>query len=299
MKIGLIDLDNSGKFPNLALMKISAYYKQLGYHVDWYQPLFGGTYDIVYISKVFSWSKEYPYPINSKEIIFGGCAYDLENNLPYEIEHTFPDYSLYKYIKDTAYGFLTRGCPRNCTFCNVSQQQGNSSKKVADLKEFWNGQKIIKLMDPNILACKDWKKLFQQLIDSKSYIDFTQGLDIRLLTEEKIEYLNKLKIKFIHFAWDQMNKKTLECLEKFRPLLKFDERRLKVYVLVNFDTTIEEDLERIYKLKELGYDPYVMRYNKHLMKKGNIYNKLARWVNNKILWRTNNTFEEYLNKKGK
>ena len=79
-----------------------------------------------------------------------------------------------------------------------------------------------------------------------------------------------------------MDKNTLKCLEKFRPLLKFDEIKLKVYVLVNFNTTLEEDLERIYKLKELRYDPYVMRYNKHLMKKGNIYNKLARWVNNKI-----------------
>ncbi|MGL5350968.1 MAG: hypothetical protein ACRDA0_10470 [Cetobacterium sp.] len=297
MKIGLIDLDNTGTFPNLALMKISAYHKNKGDFVEWYQPLFGGEYDKVYVSKVFTWSKEYPYHINSKEVVCGGCGYDLENKLPEEIEHTFPDYNLYDYVKNTAYGFLTRGCPRGCNFCNVGEHQGKIARKVADLKEFWNGQKIIKLMDPNILACKDWKELFQQLIDSKAEIDFTQGLDIRLLTEEKIEYLNKLKIKFIHFAWDQMNKKTLECLEKFRPLLKFDERRLKVYVLVNFDTTIEEDLERIYKLRKLGYDPYIMRFNKHLMKTGNIYNKLARWVNNKMLWRTNETFEEYLNKK--
>ena len=297
MKIGLIDLDNTGTFPNLALMKISAYHKNKGDFVEWYQPLFGGEYDKVYVSKVFTWSKEYPYHINSKEVIYGGCGYDLENKLSDDIEHTFPDYSLYDYVKNTAYGFLTRGCPRGCNFCNVGDHQGKIARKVADLKEFWNGQKIIKLMDPNILACKDWKELFQQLIDSGAEIDFTQGLDIRLLTEEKIEYLNKLKIKFIHFAWDQMNKQTLECLEKFRPLLKFDERRLKVYVLVNFDTTLEEDLERIYKLRKLGYDPYIMRYDKHLMKKGNIYNKLARWVNNKMLWRTNETFEEYLNKK--
>lgn len=299
MRIGLIDLDNTGRFPNLALMKISAYHKNKDDSVEWYQPLFGGEYDKVYVSKVFTWSKEFSLAINSKEVIYGGCGYDLKNKLPYEIEHTFPDYSLYDYVKNTAYGFLTRGCPRGCSFCNVGEHQGNSSKKVADLKEFWNGQKIIKLMDPNILACKNWKELFQQLIDSNAEIDFTQGLDIRLLTEEKIEYLNKLKIKFIHFAWDQMNKNTLGCLEKFRPLLKFDERRLKVYVLVNFDTTLEEDLERIYKLRKLGYDPYVMRFNKHLMKKGNIYNKLARWVNNKILWRTNDTFEEYLEGKEK
>lgn len=142
MKIGLIDLDNSGKFPNLALMKISSYYKSLGHQVEWYQPLFNNGYDKVYVSKVFSWSKDYPYPINSKEVIYGGVAYGYDNKLPNEIEHCYPDYSIYSYIKNTAYGFLTRGCPRGCKFCNVQAHQGSTSKKVANLLEFWNGEKI-------------------------------------------------------------------------------------------------------------------------------------------------------------
>lgn len=293
MKIGLIDLDNTGKFPNLALMKISGFHKSKGNSVEWYQPLFGGEYDKVYVSKVFDWSPEYPYIINSKEIIKGGCGYHLENNLPIEIENSFPDYKLYDYVKNTAYGFLTRGCPRGCSFCNVGEYQGKTSKKVSDLKNFWNGQKEIKLLDPNILACKDWKELFQQLIDSKARIDFTQGLDIRLLTKEKVEYLNKLKIKMIHFAWDQMCEKTLEKLIEFREQLNFTERQLRVYVLVNYNTTLEQDLERIYKLRELGYDPYVMRYDKHLLKRGSVYNSLARWVNSKFIWRSIKKFEDY------
>ncbi len=299
MKIGLIDLDNTGTFPNLALMKISAYHKNKNDLVEWYQPMFGGAYDIVYVSKVFSWSKDYPYIINSKKIIYGGVGYGLENKLPKEIENTFPDYELYKYVKNEAYGFLTRGCPRNCDFCNVSQHQGKISKKVADLKNFWNGQKTIKLLDPNILACKDWKELFQQLIDSKAKIDFTQGLDVRLLTEEKIKYLNKMKIQSIHFAWDNADEKTFEYLEKYRKLLKFDKRQLKVYMLVNFNTTLEQDLDRIYRLRKLDYVPYVMRFKDYNCKnpklqKGDIYNKIAKWCNQMVTWIKYETLEEFI-----
>lgn len=299
MKIGLIDLDQSKKFPNLALMKISAYYKNKGNKVEWYQALFGGEYDIVYISKVFSWSSEYPYPIKAKKIIKGGIAYGLENRLPDEIEHTYPDYSLYSFAKNKAYGFLTRGCPRACEFCNVSQQQGKNSKKVANLSEFWKGQKEIILLDPNILAATEWKELFQQLYKSKAKVEFSQGLDIRLITLEKAELLNKLNIKMLHFAWDFYEMETYKKLKEFREYFKFENRQLGVYVLVNFNTTLDQDLERIYKLRDAGYTPYVMRYkspdtkNKSLTR-GNIYNKLARWVNRKHFFNKFKTFEEYL-----
>lgn len=281
-------------------MKISAYYKSKGNEVGWYEPLNTG-YDIVYVSKVFTWSKEYPYSINSKKIIKGGIAYGTDNRLPDEIEHTYPDYSLYSFTKNKAYGFLTRGCPRACEFCNVSQQQGRISKKVADLSEFWKNQKEIILLDPNILACKDWKNLFQQLIDSKAYIEFSQGLDIRLMTREKSEYLNKIKLKMLHFAWDNYEMETYKKLKEFRKYFNFQNRQLGVYVLVNFNTILEEDLERIYKLRDVGYTPYIMRYKDYNCKnvkleKGNIYNKLARWVNRKHFFNRFKTFEEYLKK---
>lgn len=301
MKIGLIDLDNTEKFPNLALMKISSYYKSKGHQVEWYQQVLNVEYDIVYVSKVFSWSKDYQYPIHSKKVIYGGVAYGYDNKLPYEIEHSCPDYSVYPYLKNTAYGFLTRGCPRGCSFCNVQAHQGNISKKVSDLKEFWNGEREIKLLDPNILACKDWKELFQQLVDSNAWIDFTQGLDIRLLTKEMADYLNKMKIKQIHFAWDQYEMKSFDKLKEVRKWLNFDSRKLRVYLLVNYNTTFEQDLDRIMKLRYLEYSPYVMRFKDYNCQNpklplGNIYNKLARWCNNVALWRSNNTFEEYLEK---
>ena len=106
--------------------------------------------------------------------------------LPYEVEHIYPDYSLYN-ITDTAYGYLTRGCPRGCKFCHVEAKEGRKSYKCADLKEFWNGQKNIELLDPNTLACKDWKDILQQLIDSKAKVNFTvKPQEVRVI-EEKIK----------------------------------------------------------------------------------------------------------------
>lgn len=301
-KIGLIDLDNidsKNKFPNLALMKISAFHKAKGNLVEWYQPLLSNAeYDIVYVSKIFSWTPNYLYPINARKIIYGGIGYDLNNKLDEDIEHAYPDYSLYS-IKNQAYGFLTRGCPRQCKFCNVGAHQGTKSLKVADLQEFWKGQREIILLDPNILASKNWKELFIQLYESKAFIEFSQGLDIRLMTKEKAEYLNKLKLKMVHFAWDNYEMQTYKKLKYYREYLNFKNRQLGVYVLVNFNTTLEQDLERIYKLRNAGYTPYVMRYkspdtkNKSLVK-GNIYNKLARWVNRKHFFNKFETFEEYL-----
>ena len=138
LKIGLIDVDGHN-FPNLPLMKISAYHKSLGDDVEWFFPL--NRYDRVYMSKVFDFTLDYEFCIQADEIIKGGTGYDLKNKLPQEIESMFPDYSLYN--TKTAYGFLTRGCPRGCEFCVVAEKEGKCSRKVADLSSFWNGQKEI------------------------------------------------------------------------------------------------------------------------------------------------------------
>ena len=298
MNIGLIDVDNNNKkpkFPNLAIMKLSSYHKSLGDDVELAIPL--KKYDIVYMSKIFDFTEEYNTILNCNNIIKGGIGYDLENKLSYEIEHFKPDYELYD-IKDTAYGFITRGCPRNCEFCNVTQHQGNKSRIVTNVNEFWNGQKNIVLLDPNILACKEWKRVFQELIDTKSYIDFSQGLDIRFMTEEMILMLNNMKIKIIHFAWDYMKfeKIILERLELFKKISTISIRKIRIYVLINFDTTHEEDLYRINTLRKLGYDPYVMIYDKSKLSKGHINKRVQRWVNNVFIWRKCETFAEYQNK---
>lgn len=307
-KIGLIDIDGKN-FPNLALMKISAWHKLRGDDIEWYEPLLSGHFDKVYLSKVFSFTPDFDYPIDADEVVRGGTGYcislvngkevfDKSKNkeLPYEVEHIYPDYSLYpKLTKDTAYGFLTRGCPRGCDFCIVGKKEGRCSVKVADLSEFWNGQKNIVLCDANILACKDWRNLFLQLIDSGAMVDFNQGLDIRLMTEEKAKMLNQVRIKMIHFAWDRYEDKdiVLPKLKLFADIckMKLHSHNTIVYTIVNFSTTIEQDLERIYILRDMGYWPYIMIYDKEHCAR--VYKDLQRWVNNRFIFAKCKRFEDY------
>lgn len=308
LRIGLIDVDGHN-YPNIPLMKISAWHKAQGHQVEWYDPMFSGHMDKVYMSKVFSFTPDYPYFVDADEVITGGSGYciSLVNGkevfdkskdipLPDEIEHIYPDYSLYG-ITDTAYGFLTRGCPRGCSFCHVEAKEGRASRKVADLSEFWNGQKNIVLCDPNILACRQWKELLQQLIDSGAKVDFNQGLDIRLMTPEKAEMLKQIRrMANFHFAWDRYQDKEaiLPKFQMFKEITGIRAEKLIVYVLCNFDTTLEQDLERIYTLRDHGYWAYVMLYDKEHIPKGSVYRKLQRWCNNRIIFATCKTFDEYL-----
>lgn len=312
MKIGLIDVDGHN-FPNLPLMKISAWHKKHGDYVEWYDPFNGMVeeYDKVYMSKVFSFTPDYDRPIYAKEIDKGGTGYCIETingkevfhkernkNLPYEIEHIYPDYSLYPGMtKDTAYGFLTRGCPRGCDFCIVKDKEGLCSQKVADLSEFWKDQKNIVLCDPNILACRECEILLDQLINSKAKVEFNQGLDIRFMTETKAEMLAKIPLVNIHFAWDRYEDRDIiqPKFMTFRKATKIRNKDLQVYVLVGDKEkrVREEDLYRIYWLRDNGYAPFVMIYDKYDLPKGHELKQLQRYVNSRQIFWSINSFEEY------
>lgn len=300
MKIGLIDVDGHN-FPSLPLMKLSAWHKQQGDTVDWYNPLTAWQYppDRVYMSKVFSFTPDYPHPVNAGEIIKGGTGYYYPGGgkeLPKEIEHIYPDYSLYPDLcKNTAYGFLTRGCPRGCEFCIVADKEGRRSRKVADLPEFWDKQKNIVLLDPNMFACTDWKELSRQLIDSEAWIDFSQGCDIRIMNQEKAEYIKQMKIKQIHFAWDRYEDKEiiLPKFKQFKEISGWDYRKMTVYVLTGFNTTLDQDLQRIYTLRDMGYSPYVMIYNKDKLPRRHKLKQLQRWVNSRFAFAVCERFEDY------
>jgi len=311
MKIGLIDVDGHN-FPNLPLMKLSAWHKAQGDSVEWYQPMFSGHMDKVYMSKVFSFTPDYEYFVDADEVIKGGSGYCIslvngkeqfdkskDHDLPYEIEHIYPDYSIYygkvDGIEDTAYGFMSRGCPRGCSFCHVKDKEGLCSHKVADLSEFWRGQKNISLCDPNTLACKDWKDILQQLADSNAYVDFNQGVDIRLMTAEKAEMLKKVKIKAIHFAYDRyQDRRVIEPkFRTFKDVSGYGRSKVQVFVLINFDTTPEQDLNRIMFLRSLDFSPYVMIYDKEHTNRGGYCRHLQRWVNNRFLFWGVDSFDDY------
>lgn len=304
MKIGLIDVDGHN-FPNLALMRISAYHKARCDQVEWWWSDFI-HYDIVYMSKIFSdaYTKDVPEPMNADKVIKGGTGYCISlvdgvevfdkaknEELPPEIEKMFPDYSLYPQF-DFAVSMTSRGCPRGCSFCHVAAKEGRCSVKVADVSDFWCGQKKIEVLDPNITACRDKRDLFRQYRETNAQIVFNQGLDIRLLNDDDIADINAMRIKDLHFAWDNP-KDDLEG--KFRNFANGFRRKSNigmVYCLTNFNSTMEENLYRIYTLRDMGYDPYVMVYDKPHAPKG--IKMLQRWCNNKIIFKSCKRFEDYI-----
>lgn len=303
-RIGLIDVDGHN-FPNLALMRISSYHKARGDTVEWWWTDMI-HYDVVYMSKIFSdaYSKDIPEPLNADVVIKGGTGYcislcdgvevyDKQKNklLPHDIECQRPDYSLYPQYA-YAVAMTTRGCPRGCPFCHVQAKEGNRSVKVSDVGDFWNGQKEIKVLDQNITACADKHDLFQQYAKTGAWIDFTQGLDIRCLTERDIDDLNAMKIKTVHFAWDNPSEDLSVNFSKLNERFKIkDRRRRVVYVLTNYNSTIEEDLFRIYKLRELGFWADVRIYDKpHAPQQ---IRDLQRWCNNRVIFESCNRFEDY------
>lgn len=305
MQIGLIDVDGH-RFPNLALMRISAYHKARGDEVEWW---FGDLkyYDIVYKSKIFSdaYTKDTPDPLNCGKLIKGGTGYhihlvdgkevfDKENHkdLPPEIEKCFPDYSLYPQY-DYAVAMTSRGCPNECEFCHVAPKEGRCSVKVANVSDFWNGQKLIVSLDPNLTACREKRGLMRQYRETGARIDFSQGLDIRLLNDADIEDLNGMRLKNVHFAWDDPEKDLAPRFEWYAKNARNKQhgRYGTVYVLTNFNSTLEEDLYRIYTLRDLGYNPDVRIYNKPSAPID--IRKLQRWCNNRIIFGKCKKFEDY------
>lgn len=305
MKIGLVDVDGHN-FPNLALMRISAWHKQQGDAVEWWLgDLF--HYDVVYMSKIFSaaYSPDVPDPINADKIVKGGTGYCISlqdgreifdkrknNELPPPIEKMHPDYTIYPEY-NYAVSMTSRGCPRGCAFCHVAAKEGRKAHKVADVQDFYAGQKHIEVLDPNITACQDKHELFMQYKRTGATICFNQGLDIRLLTDRDIDDINGLRLRDVHFAWDNPED---DLKQHFAHYAKRTKHKMHgsygtVYVLTNFNSTIAQDLHRIYTLRDLGYDPFVMVYDKPHAPKD--IKALARWCNNRIIFKSCATFEQY------
>lgn len=323
MRIGLIDVDGHN-YPNLCLMKLSAYHKSLGDQVEWYRDDPGITYDIVYMSRVFNdeYSTDVPEPANALKVIKGGTGYaiklengkevyhkDLDPPLLPKVESMYPDYSLYPQYtgyglplkKQTVFGHLTRGCPWGCEFCHVAAKEGKCSHKVADISQFWRGQGTIVLNDPNILACSQSVSLLNQLRDTGATIEINQGLDAKLMTPEKAELLASMRLKMPHFAMDKMD--TMDLVKKGLKMYvdackrvkgKWNWRDARVYCLTNFDTTYTQDMMRIEAIQECECWPYVMIYNKPSAPP--ITRRLQRWTNAPPAYASAKDFYEYQEK---
>lgn len=312
MNVGLIDVDGHN-FPNLALMRISSYHKAQGDCVEWW---FGELkhYDLVYMSKIFSseYTPDVDEPINADKVIKGGTGYAItlgadgkehfdgskHKNLPVEIEKMFPDYSLYPQF-DFAVSLTSRGCPRGCPFCHVAGKEGTASVRVADVSDFWRPElrkDEIRVLDPNITACAEKRDLMRQYRETGAVIDFTQGLDIRLLDDDDIADINSMRLRTVHFAWDNPQQDLTGEFQNFKAKFRRKSNVGMVYVLTNYENVSEEEhveraLYRIYKLRELGYDPYLMIYQKNTAPKR--IRHLQRWCNNKVIFKACPDFEAY------
>lgn len=265
MRIALIDIDST--IPNLALKKIEKYHLDRGDVVDWNNPLMASIADKIYVSCIFDWNKNRCEEFFNAEI--GGTGYDLYKKLPPEIEAVKPKINL---------GFTMRGCIRNCSFCVVPRKEGKPYI-VGDLLDLWDGKsREVTLFDNNAFAIPEHFKLVcQQAREKKIKIDFNQGLDIRLLNDELAQEISKTPFQTdIRFAWDNI-KDEASIRRGIAMLKKHKCRRSMFYVLVGFNSTLEEDLYRFNVLKSLGSRAYCMRHKNCRGKRE--YNDMSSWVN--------------------
>ena len=241
MKIGLIAVDSN--HPNLALMKISSWHKTQGDYVEWYTPF--ESYDIVYMSKIFSFTEDYNQVItNAKHIEKGGTGYNIYSTLPHEMEFINPDYSIYTSIDHkTAYGFLTRGCPNKCKWCVVPRKEGNIHPYMDVDDVAVDGRTNLILMDNNVLACDYGLEQIQKIIDRNYRVDFNQAIDARLITDEIAKILAKVRwINVIRLGCDTP-KQIVEC-EKAMQMIDGYRGKPMQYLMY---TMIDRDIEEAYK----------------------------------------------------
>lgn len=265
--IGLIDID--GKLPNLALMKISTYYKSIGEQVEFVQA--GHNYDRIYGSAIFTKSAGKCQELIDKygdAIQIGGTGWDITGKLPGAIDCCNPDYDLYtledilpvvrgvmkretrikkaQQIVDAGIGFTSRGCVRKCPFCYVPKKEPEF-KQDMEIKDIINPRSnVIILHDNNLTADPSCIDKLHEIRDRGLKVDINQGCDVRLMTEDIAKALSEVKhLRSVHYAWDLMEyeRQVLDGIETLSRHIKAYKQMC--FVLVGFNTEFEEDEYRV------------------------------------------------------
>lgn len=279
MRIGLYNLEPN--INNSAMMQVSQYYKENGHEVYIYSPIFHDWYDKIYAFSLFDFT---PKDYVRDDMICGGTGFDITSKLPKEIEQSNLDYSIFP---DCDYSIIwfSRGCIRNCPFCVVRRKEGKIQSVTP--KNLNPNGKFIKVMDNNFFANPNWRSAIQQLQEWDQPVDI-QGFDIRLFDEEQGVALNSLKhYHQIKFAWDNPKDNIDDKIELLLDNVSYS--KVMCYVLIGYWSTPEEDLYRVLHLsEEYKIDAFVAPFNKF----DDYQLNFARWVNNKVLFRTR-TWEEY------
>lgn len=285
MKIGLLDVDST--IPNLALMKISSYYKYHGAEVEWYTPLWKDEYDRIFASKIFNFSSS---ELLIPEIMtIGGTGWDVSLDLPPHMEDMTPDYSLYGYPHNI--GFAMRGCRLRCSFCVVPEKEGKP-KPYNTIDEIWTQRDsdFVMLLDNDFFGNPQWQDRIDELLKFNLKVNFSQGLNIRNLKPDQAAAVASVKFRNSHntsrqvyFAWDDprheklIHKGIQLCVDNG---IKTNE--MAFYVLIGYHSTEAEDLHRVNVLRDYGCDPYAMPYDKS----DPYQKKFTRWVNHKAIFKS-------------
>jgi hypothetical protein len=283
MNVGLYDVDS--RIPNLALMRISAWHKAQGDSTELYMPLLHEKYHRVYASSIFDFSdKSYI----QDDMILGGTGVDLTTNLAPEIEQMNPDYDLYGYGHNI--GFAMRGCRFKCSFCVVPRKEGNAHSKstIRQLLTNKTNSNFLMLLDNDFFGNPNWSDCIEEIKDLKLRVNFSQGLNIRIISEKQASALasvdfrdNSNNMPRIYFAWDQI-KDERTILRGFHRCIDAGIKpyQMQFFVLIGYDSTPEQDLHRVMTIKSLGADPYVMPYKK----KDPYQMRFTRWVNRRAIF---------------
>lgn len=292
-KVGIVQDD--GELPNLALMQITKYHEELGDSVEWYKGnLFAHEYDSIYASKIFAFSEMPDLPASA---MIGGTGIDFKNRLPGNIAEKQPSYTLYPNCTYHV-GFSMKGCRFVCKFCCVPQKEGRPKKNSAidDLLLNPRGGNRLMLLDNDFFGGPEWKENLLRIIELKLRVCFVQGLNIRIITQEQADLLaqcnyqnSKFHEKYLTFAWDRFNDRKLifQGIERCNKA-GIPNNKMQFFILIGFDTTPDQDYDRVMTLRELGCMPYVMPY-----KKDDPYQQaFARWVNHRATFKSC-TWDEY------
>lgn len=296
MKAGLLAVDS--RYPNLALMKLSAWHRAQGDTVEWYSPL--ERYDRVYMAKVFTFTPDYGYYVHADEVEKGGTGYDIRKTLPDEADRMQPDYSLYPQIDGkTAYGFLTRGCPNRCKWCCVPEKEGKARPYMDADEIAVGGRTNLILMDNNVLASDYGLEQLEKIVRRGYRADFNQGLDARLVTPEIAGLLARVKwMKRIRFGCDTPGQ-IAECERAIRLVREHGYRgEFFLYCII---LGFRESVERIsFWKRDKGVVVHAQPYRDLHDPRQTIpqwQKDLAHWANRKELYRSCE-FKDFSPRKG-
>lgn len=294
MRIGILQAD--GNYPNIALMKITGFHESKGDNVEWYNGnLYESLYDKIYASKIFSFTPTPDLPFG--KTVMGGTGFDFMNRLPIEMETADISYSLYPKC-NYHIGFSMKGCRFACKFCCVPKKEGRPYKynTIDELLTNTKGGNRLMLLDNDFFGGPDWKENLNRISQLKLKICFIQGLNIRIITDEQAALLSKCNYqnsrfnqKYLTFAWDRYNDGKL-VRDGIQTCNKNGIRsnHMQFFVLIGFDTTHEQNMERVMTLRSLGCMPFVMPYNKN----DPYQRSFTRWVNHRATFKSC-TWENY------